>query len=49
MASAEKQRLDITEVLPFMPVIRDVASAVCLYKKKEVLSMRHQTHAVLIH
>ena len=30
MASAQKQRLDIIEVLSFMPVIRDVASAVCL-------------------
>ena len=30
ISSAEKQRLDIIEVLSFMPVIRDVASAVCL-------------------
>ena len=30
MASAQKQRLDIIEVLSFMPVTRDVAAAVCL-------------------
>ena len=32
MASAEKQRLDIIEVLSFMPIIRDVVSVVYYQK-----------------
>ena len=41
------RRLDTIEVLSLMPVIRDVASVVYVFKER-MLSVRHQTRVALI-
>ena len=45
--ASEKQQLDTTEVLSLMPVIRDVASVVYLFKER-MLNMSHPTRVALI-